>query len=133
VLRRVLEIPGRVSRVRIVRAPELVANPRVAEAGNEDAVPAGPRDECGEEDVCTRLDERDRAASERVPDDDVRRWNAGCVLLNPGSDVLAREIRRMYDMPARLELRAHEVPAPATVPGPVDKREGRHATILPCA
>src|SRR5690242_12283358 len=73
VLRRVLEIPGRVGRIGVVRAPQLVADARVAEAGDEHAVPAGPRNERGEENVRLTVHPRDREAAERVPDDDVRR------------------------------------------------------------
>jgi hypothetical protein len=53
-----------------------------------------------------RLDERDRQAAERVPDDDVRGRDHGCVHRDTRGDVLARQIRRMDDVPAGLEFRA---------------------------
>ena len=50
-------------------------------------------DERRQEDVGLRLDERDREAAERVPDDEVRSRYGRGVLRDARGDVLAREIR----------------------------------------
>jgi hypothetical protein len=133
VLGRDLQLTGRVGGVGVVRAPELVPNARVTEPADEHAFAVRTGEEGREEDVRFCLDERDREAAERVADDDVRRRDRGCVLRDTRGDVLARQVRRVDDMPAGLELRSHRVPQPAAAPRAVDEGEGRHATILPCA
>src|SRR6476661_1999237 len=73
VLGRDLQLAGRIGGVEVVRAPELVADARVAEPADEHALQARTGDEGRQEDVRFRLDERDRETAERVADDDVRR------------------------------------------------------------
>jgi hypothetical protein len=114
-------------------AAELVAEASVTEARHEDVRRASAADERAEEDVGARLDVGDRVAAERVPDDDIGRGDDRGVLRDAGGDVLTGEVRSADGMASRLELRTQEIPAPPAVPGSVDEREGRHATILPCA
>jgi hypothetical protein len=85
-----LQLPDRFGWIGIVGASELVPKTRVAEAGDEDSVPACSRDERREEDVRVSLDERNRESAQRVTDDDIRRRNHRRVLLHAGGDVFPR-------------------------------------------
>jgi hypothetical protein len=127
VLGRDLQLTGRVGGVGVVRAPELVPNARVTEPADEHAFAVRTGEEGREEDVRFCLDERDREAAERVADDDVRRRDRGCVLRDTRGDVLARQVRRVDDMPAGLE--APLAPGPTTSRRPTRRGRGRRT---PC-
>jgi hypothetical protein len=132
VLVRDLQLPNRVGGIGVVGAPELVAEARVAEARDEDAVPTCAGDERREEDMRVSLDERNRESAQGVADDDVGCRHHCRVLLDTGRDVLARQIRRVDDVSATLEFGAQRVPEPAAAPRAVHERERSHATILAC-